>query len=198
MDYIIDRFPEISFNQIKCLVEYQRLITDWNQKINLISRKDIGNFVHRHIVPCLCINRVVRFCNSDSIIDVGTGGGLPGIPLAITNTSANFCLVDSVKKKICAVQDMVASLVLNNVHTKCIRVEEIEQKYKYIVARAVTNFPNFLTYIRNIKKNTTKIFYIKGGNFLEELKNIENYRIHNIGEMLDDEALKDKVIIEIF
>ncbi len=158
MDYIIDRFPEISFNQIKCLAEYRRLITDWNQKINLISRKDIENFVHRHIVPCLCINRVVKFCNSDSIIDVGTGGGLPGIPLAITNTSANFCLVDSVKKKICAVQDMVASLGLKNVDVKGVRVEEIKQKYKYIVARAVTNFPNFLTYIKNIKKRLQKFF----------------------------------------
>lgn len=198
MDIIERYFPNLPAEQISKLLLYFQLITEWNTKINLISRKDIGNFIYRHIIPCLCINRIITFEKGNFVIDVGTGGGLPGIPLAITNPDVRFQLVDSVGKKIFAVNDMLFQLELNNVSTQNVRVEQINEKFDYIVARAVTDLPDFLKNVKHLRKKTTHILYLKGGDFLNELKNISRYYIHNIREMLDDATLGDKVILEIF
>ncbi len=198
MDYLINHFPELSTNQIENLLRYQKLIVRWNDKVNLVSRKDIANFIHRHVAPCLCINRVVTFSSNSTVIDIGTGGGLPGIPLAITNPHVEFCLVDSIGKKITAVRDMIKQLNLSNINTQNIRAEQINRHFDYIIARAVTNLPNFLKEVSGLIDKNTKICYLKGGNFIEELKNISHYYIHNIGDILNDHNLSDKVILEIF
>lgn len=198
MNYLSEHFPELSASQLERLEKYQALITRWNAKINLISRKDIGNFLYRHVAPCLCLNRVFSFPSGVRVIDVGTGGGLPGIPLAITNPDATFRLIDSIGKKIAAVKDIVNQLGLSNVSTENIRAEQMVEKFDYIVARAVTNLPNFLKNIKRLVGENTRIFYLKGGDFSEELRDIPRYNLHNIGEILDDDGLHDKVLLEIF
>ncbi|MDE6432324.1 MAG: 16S rRNA (guanine(527)-N(7))-methyltransferase RsmG [Opitutales bacterium] len=198
MTYIDEHFPELLSDQVEKLLKYQKLICEWNDKINLVSRQDIGNFLKRHVAPCLCINRVLSFPVGAQVIDVGTGGGLPGLPLAITNPSAKFYLIDSIGKKIVAVKDMVEKLGLLNVNVEHVRAEQISKKFDYIIARAVTNLPNFLHHIRHLKKDNTRVFYLKGGDFSKELKNISKYRLYNVGEILDDESFSDKVVLEIF
>jgi 16S rRNA (guanine527-N7)-methyltransferase len=198
MDTISRYLSTIPPSKIEKLRLYHSLISEWNVKINLISRKDMGNFFHRHIVPCLCINKIVKFAPGSSVIDVGTGGGLPGIPLAIVNGDTNFTLVDSIGKKIIAVDDMVKKLALDNVKTKNIRVEMLSDKFDCVVARAVSNLPKFLKDVRNICKKDTRIFYIKGGDFTGELQNVARYRVHAIGTLLGDGTFGDKSIIEIF
>ena len=180
------------------IFSYEKLLLEWNEKINLISRKDTENFIYRHVLPCLCINRVCGFKKNSSIADVGTGGGLPGIPLAITNPTIKFTLIDSIGKKIAAVSDIISALNLANVVTKNARAEDVGEKFDYIVARAVANFPTFLKNIETMRNKETKIFYIKGIDCEEELHCVGSYNIHNVGTLLDDVNFKDKVIVEIF
>lgn len=198
MTYLHLHFPEIEPGQLARLLAYQSLIMQWNDKVNLVSRKGVRNFLQRHVAPSLSINRVFSFPANARVIDVGTGGGLPGIPLAITNPKVNFRLVDSIGKKVTAVKDIVDQLGLKNVDVQNIRVEQIDEKFDFIVARAVTNLPNFLREIQNLRKKDTRIFYLKGGDCTEELRGVSNHKIYNIGEILDDFELHDKVILEIF
>ncbi|MDR1255742.1 MAG: 16S rRNA (guanine(527)-N(7))-methyltransferase RsmG [Puniceicoccales bacterium] len=197
MDTLARYFGTIPADQAEMLRRYHALIVQWNSKINLISRKDIGNFWRKHILPCLCISKVLRFVPGSSAVDVGTGGGLPGIPLAITNGDVNFTLVDSVGKKILAVENMVKKLALKHVRVINARIENMEEKFDYVVARAVTDLPNFLKNIGNICRNGTRIFYIKGADFTDETCGLSHVRIHNMGELLGDDDFADKVIIEI-
>ena len=148
----------------------------WNQKINVISRKDIENFYERHVLHSLAIAKVIQFNDHSQIIDVGTGGGFPGIPLAILFPKAHFTLLDSIGKKLKVIDEITQTLDINNVKTIHSRVEDIDSKYDYILSRAVTNLPKFLKLTRNVRKNksTTNsgIYYLKGGDFEMELKQI--------------------------
>jgi 16S rRNA (guanine527-N7)-methyltransferase len=197
MDVVTNYFGELSPVQLGKLQLYYSLIAEWNAKINLISRRDIGNFYCKHIIPCLSIGKVVNFARGTSVIDVGTGGGLPGIPLAIANGEACFTLVDSIGKKTVALNDMVKKLALPNVRVRNTRVENMGGKFDYIIARAVGCLADFLKNVGALRKESTRIFYIKGGDFADELVGVE-HRIHNIGALLGDEKFGDKVILEIF
>ena len=190
-------FAELSDEEVTKLARYVSLLLEWNAKINLISRKDVGNVIVKHIIPCLSIIRVTIFREYDHVLDIGTGGGLPGIPLAIENPHCNFVLLDSIKKKIVAVEDMVEKLGLKNVEVVNDRAENIHKKFDKIVARAVTNLGDFLLYASKLVKTPGRIFYLKGGDFADDLKNIKNYKLHNMASLTGLRDLDDKVILEI-
>jgi 16S rRNA (guanine527-N7)-methyltransferase len=177
MDIIQKYFPEISKEQYNKLKELKYHYEEWNQKINVISRKDIENFYERHVLHSLAIAKVIQFNDHSQIIDVGTGGGFPGIPLAILFPKAHFTLLDSIGKKLKVIDEITQTLDINNVKTIHSRVEDIDSKYDYILSRAVTNLPKFLKLTRNVRKNksTTNsgIYYLKGGDFEMELKQIK-------------------------
>ncbi|MDR0680167.1 MAG: 16S rRNA (guanine(527)-N(7))-methyltransferase RsmG [Puniceicoccales bacterium] len=198
MDAVARCLDIIAADQMEKLCHYHLLISEWNTKINLISRGDMDNFWTKHIVPSLCINKVVQFVPGSSVIDVGTGGGLPGIPLAITNGAVKFTLVDSIGKKTFAVDDMVKKLALKNVTVKNLRVEGLGEKFDYVIARAVSNLSTFLKNIGSVCKKETRIFYIRGNDFGDEMKKLGNIRIHNMEKLLNDANFTPKVIIEIY
>ena len=131
-----DTFKHITPLQWQQLDQYNKLLLSWNTKINLISRKDVDSIVSKHLIPSMSISLVNMFSNNSSVIDIGTGGGLPGIPLAILFPEVQFTLVDSINKKVAVVSDMVLSLGLKNVIPLCIRAETLDKKFDYIVGRA--------------------------------------------------------------
>ena len=190
-------FDELSDEEVAKLARYMSLLLEWNVKINLISRKDISNVIVKHILPCLSIIRVTTFKRCDHVLDIGTGGGLPGIPLAIVNPHSNFVLLDSIKKKTVAVEDMVKRLGLKNVDVINDRAENIHKKFDKIVARAVINLGDFLSYASKLVKTPGRIFYLKGGDFADDLKNIKNYKLHNMASLTGLRDLDDKVVLEI-
>jgi 16S rRNA (guanine527-N7)-methyltransferase len=190
-------FAELTDEEVTKLARYVSLLLEWNAKINLISRKDIGNVVVKHILPCLSIIRVTTFKRYDHVLDIGTGGGLPGVPLAIVNPHSNFALLDSIKKKTVAVEDMVEKLGLKNIEVINDRAENIHKKFDKIIARAVINLGDFLSYASKLVKTSGRIFYLKGGDFADDLKNIKNYKLHNIASLTGLCDLDDKVILEM-
>lgn len=176
MELIKKYFPTITTEQAEKFSMLNPLYRQWNQAINVISRKDIDNLDIHHVLHSLAIASVINFAPGTSIIDVGTGGGFPGIPLAILFPEVEFHLVDSIGKKIKVVTEVSNALGLKNVTATQSRVEDITFKYDFVVSRAVTNLPAFITLV---KKNITKrsinplhngILYLKGGDFREEIK----------------------------
>jgi len=175
MDTILKYFPLLSDHQKTQLYSLKGIYDDWNSKINLISRKDMENFYLHHVLHSLAISRVVTFAPGTAILDVGTGGGFPGIPLAIMFPSVRFSLLDSIEKKIKVVSDISEKLGLTNVTPLRMRVEDHKIKYDFIVSRAVTAFPEFVRMnsknIRQGGRNKIKngIIYLKGGDLTTEL-----------------------------
>lgn len=178
--------PRVVFRYFSDLAPGQRaqfeqlgaLYASWNERINLVSRKDIEALYERHILHSLAIAKFVQFKPGTRILDVGTGGGLPGIPLAIYFPQANFTLVDSIGKKIHAVRDMAAQLQLGNVHAVCARVEKLTDQFDFAVARAVTKITPFYAWTKSkIMSSFTNaipngILYLKGGDLSEEMKEL--------------------------
>ncbi|MDR1413782.1 MAG: 16S rRNA (guanine(527)-N(7))-methyltransferase RsmG [Puniceicoccales bacterium] len=197
-DLISDVFPELDDGKLSQLVQYASLLRSWNEKINLVSRKDIKNCISRHIIPCLAFARVANFFPGETILDIGTGGGLPGIPLAIACATAKFTLLDSIGKKIAAVNAMISELGLRNVETIISRAEEVSGKFDKIVARAVTNLPDFMKYAQKLLRPNGKIFYLKGGDCRDDLKLLKICKLHSISDLLGSEGIEDKIILEIF
>lgn len=179
MDIIHKYFPDLSEKQSTQFQMLQKLYNEWNQKINVISRKDIDQLYERHILHSLAIAKVIRFTQGTQILDVGTGGGFPGIPLAIYFPDCNFHLVDSIGKKIKVVQEISQSLELTNISSEHVRAEKIREKYDFVVSRAVTAFPVFYAWVREKIKTESKnslkngILYLKGGDLDDELKNFK-------------------------
>ena len=180
------------------------LYQDWNEKINLISRKDMDCFYEHHVLHSLSIAKFVNFKDSTSVLDVGTGGGFPGIPLAILFPHVQFYLIDSIGKKIKVVNAVVEELGLKNVRTSQIRVEEVKEKFDFIVSRAVTNLDEFYRWVRNkISKDNFNhihngILYLKGGDVASEVKSIKaKIRIKNISDYFEEEYFTEKKIVYI-
>jgi 16S rRNA (guanine527-N7)-methyltransferase len=178
------------------------LYRDWNEKINLISRKDIDGLYEKHILHSLAIAKVLQFVPGTQVLDVGTGGGFPGIPLAILFPDTHFTLNDSIAKKIKVVNEISVSLGLKNVSTLNSRAEQGNEKYDFIVSRAVTSFPQFYTWVKGkiFTKNKNAlpngILYLKGGELEEELMNFKNrVKVFDIKEFFEEEFFDTKKII---
>ena len=180
------------------------LYLDWNSKINVISRKDTENFYTRHVLHSLSIAKFIDFKKNTKIMDVGTGGGFPGIPLAIYFKNSSFTLVDSIGKKIKVVDQIVDELKMKNVKPKTERAENISEKFDFIVSRAVTQLERFCPWVeQNISKSNKNeipngIIYLKGGDLKEEIQKITkkyNYRIEKIINYFEDSFFESKSIL---
>ena len=202
MDIILKYFPELSSDKIEKFKQLEALYIYWNQRINVVSRKNINELYINHVLHSLAIAKIINFKNKTNILDVGTGGGFPGIPLAILFPDCNFTLVDSIAKKIHVVDSIVNSLKLDNISTSISRVESLNTKNDFIVSRAVTNMPKFmnLTKGRVIKGGNNSlsngIIYLKGGNLSEELKNIKN-QMYNISDYFEEDFFETKKIVYV-
>lgn len=180
MQRILKYFPGLTTEQIQRFEKMDILYRDWNEKINVISRSDIDSLYDHHILHSLAIAKVISFHPKSKILDVGTGGGFPGIPLAILFPDCEFVLIDSIGKKIKVVQAVADNLGLNNVTALNARAESIKETFDFVVSRAVTAFPKFVNLVRKnisrIEQNALPngIFYLKGGDFTDEMKGFSN------------------------
>ena len=172
-------FPDLTEKQIRQFAMLPDLYADWNEKINVISRKDIENINEKHVLHSLAIAKIIPFNAGTKILDVGTGGGFPGIPLAILFPDCEFHLVDSIAKKIKVVSEISKALGLTNVKAEQARAETLKGKYDFVVSRAVTAFPEFLNWVKKNISNENRnqlpngILYLKGGDLSEELRNFK-------------------------
>ena len=203
MNIFKSNFPELSSDQMNKLQSLKELYEFWNKKINVISRKDITEINTRHILHSMSIAKIIRFKKKSKILDVGTGGGFPGIPLSILNPESEFVLSDSIEKKIKVVNSIVKDLDLKNVSPVRERSEKINEKFDFIVCRAVSNMTDFLKIvdgkISNYNKNDFKngIFYLKGGDLSLELNKIDNYKIFEIKNLFKDSFFESKKIVYV-
>jgi len=202
MDIIQKYFPELPAKQLDQLDSLKELYANWNEKINVISRKDIDQLYERHVLHSLAIAKIISFKPTTKILDVGTGGGFPGIPLAIVFPECKFHLVDSIGKKIKVVQEISNSLGLQNIEAEQIRAEKLKNRYDFIVSRAVTAFPAFYNWTRDKvnkdSKNDLKngILYLKGGDLSEELKKFESkISTYKISEFFNESFFETKKVI---
>jgi 16S rRNA (guanine527-N7)-methyltransferase len=199
---IIKYFPDLSTIQKEKLSALKPLYEYWNSRINVISRKDMGNFYIHHVLHSMAIAKVIMFAPGTSVLDAGTGGGFPGVPLAILFPEANFVLLDSIQKKIKVVTDVTNALELRNIKPVRARIEEHDEKYDFIVSRAVTAFPEFVSVtsgkIKDQSFNTLKngILYLKGGDLTEELFKFRNMvTVWDIKEFYDEPFFDSKHIV---
>jgi 16S rRNA (guanine527-N7)-methyltransferase len=202
METILKYFPELTEIQRNRFASLQELYANWNAKINLISRQDIGNLYTHHVLHSLAIAKVITFKADTKILDVGTGGGFPGIPLAIMFPEVKFHLVDSIGKKIKVVEDVISQLSLDNATCEQARAEQLQGKYDFVVSRAVTTIPEFVNWIRGkVSKNnrhgvTNGIFYLKGGNLEDEIKPFKKKTtLFEISDFFKEDYFKGKQIV---
>ena len=204
IDLILKYFPDISERQKEQFAALPALYEEWNSKINVISRKDMDNFVEHHVLHSLAIAKVIQFKTMADIMDVGTGGGFPGIPLAIMFPDANFYLVDSVGKKIKVVKDVATQLELKNVKAEQIRVEQVDRDFDFIVSRAVTDLTQFVGWVRgkvsdlHYHKLRNGILYLKGGDLEEELRPLrKKATLYDVSDYFDEPWFESKKVIHI-
>lgn len=197
----LEKYFYLNDTQKEKFKELKDLFLDWNSKINLISRKDTEDFCERHVLHSLAIAKYVDL-EGVKVIDIGTGGGFPGIPLAIMFPNTEFLLVDSIRKKIGVVEDIIDKLDLKNAKAQIKRSNELKGKFDFVVARAVTNFPKFFNEVKHLIKGgvftnqTNGIVYLKGGDFKEEIKKYKNkIVVENLSEYYSEEFFKTKKII---
>jgi 16S rRNA (guanine527-N7)-methyltransferase len=202
VEQILKYFPHLSAEQISAFEKMQPLYELWNSRINVISRKDISLFYERHVLHSLGIAKVMDFKPDTRILDVGTGGGFPGIPLAVMFPEAKFTLVDSIGKKIKVVNEVAKELGLKNVTAFQARAEEIDQKFHFVVSRAVTEFPVFYNWIRNkfLRDNFNDlpngILYLKGGDLQEEFgKFYERSKFYDLKDFFAEEFFETKKVV---
>ena len=203
MEIIHKYFKNLSEKQIEQFSKLQDLYQDWNLKINVVSRKDIDELYLRHVLHSLGIAKVMEFKPGARVIDVGTGGGFPGIPLAILFPETQFHLVDSIGKKIKVVNEVVAGLGLENVKTTHGRVEDVKDTYDFIVSRAVAQMETFVRW--NKGKITKKqnhdlkngILYLKGGDLSDELKLYTSATVYNLADYFDEDFYETKKVVHL-
>ena len=203
MEEILKQFPNLTENQILQFKKLEVLYQDWNAKINVISRKDIDELYTKHVLHSLAIAKIQPFEPGTYILDVGTGGGFPGIPLAILFPESRFYLIDVIAKKIKVVQAVVEALELKNVKAEQMRAENVKGDYDFIVSRAVTNMPDFVSWIKDKIKKQNKhnlpngILYLKGGDLREELKDFPRATEYNIADFFKDEFFETKKVVHL-
>ncbi|HEX8516584.1 MAG TPA: 16S rRNA (guanine(527)-N(7))-methyltransferase RsmG [Bacteroidia bacterium] len=195
-------FPGLSAEQLEQFAKLQSLYEHWNSQINVISRKDIELLYERHVLHSLGIAKVMNFKPKTHIMDVGCGGGFPGIPLAIMFPECNFYLVDSIGKKIKVVNEVAQALGLKNVKAEHKRAEEVKEKFEFIISRAVTEFPSFYRWVQGkVSKNQFNtlpngILYLKGGDLTEEFKDFRKRVVfHDLKEFFEEEFFETKKVV---
>lgn len=204
MDLIDKYFPKIQEDTRSQLKQLGEIYTEWNAKINVISRKDMDHFYERHVLHSLAIAQFIDFTDDTRILDVGTGGGFPGIPLAIMFPNCHFHLIDSIGKKIRVVKAVAESLKLKNLSAEQVRVENHPEQYDFVVSRAVTAFPAFVKLCKNKvlqhNKNAISngIIYLKGGDFSNELNDFQKrISITELSNYYSEEFFETKKIIHL-
>ncbi|MFG6686330.1 16S rRNA (guanine(527)-N(7))-methyltransferase RsmG [Mariniflexile sp. HNIBRBA6329] len=203
MELILKYFTNLTDDQINKFKQLEALYQDWNLKINVVSRKDIDELYLRHVLHSLGIAKVMAFKDGSKILDVGTGGGFPGIPLAILFPNCSFHLVDSIAKKLKVVDEVVQGLGLTNVKTTHSRVEEINDTFDFIVSRAVAIMPTFVHWVKGKiakeQRNTLKngILYLKGGDLSEELQDYKTATIYNLSDFYTEDFYETKKVVHL-
>jgi len=203
MEFILKYFPELTEVQISQFQQLEALYHDWNSKINVISRKDIDQLYVKHVLHSLAIAKIQKFEPGTYVLDVGTGGGFPGIPLAILFPETRFYLIDVIQKKINVVKAVADALELKNVKAEQMRAENVKGDFDFIVSRAVTNMPDFVSWIKDKIKKQQKhqlkngILYLKGGDLTEELSLFPNAKQYNITDFFEGEFFETKKVVHL-
>lgn len=201
LDLITKYFPGLTEDQISKFQKLEELYKDWNLKINVVSRKDIDELYLRHVLHSLGIAKIQKFKPGSKILDVGTGGGFPGIPLAILYPESTFHLVDSIGKKIKVVNEVSEGLQLENVTSFNQRVEELDGNYDFIVSRAVAVMPTFVRWVKgkiakeNVHDRKNGILYLKGGDLSEELKDYRTAEIFELTDYFEEDFFETKKVV---
>lgn len=204
MELINKYFPDLYHTQLEKFRLIESLYIEWNSRINVISRKDMEHFYERHVLHSLGIAKVQKFLPGAIVMDVGTGGGFPGIPLAIMFPETEFLLVDSIGKKIKVIQEVVKAAGILNVEGIQSRAEDVKQKFDFVVSRAVTTLPDFTKWIeKNIKKENKHvlhngILYLKGGDLEAELKPMtKKYQVFNLNAYFEESFFETKKVVHV-
>ncbi|MBK0370337.1 16S rRNA (guanine(527)-N(7))-methyltransferase RsmG [Flavobacterium agrisoli] len=203
MNEILKYFPNLTPLQITQFEKLEALYQDWNQKINVISRKDIDSLYTKHVLHSLGIAKIMKFEPGATVLDVGTGGGFPGIPLAILFPETRFYLIDVIAKKIKVVQGVVDALGLKNVKAEQKRAELVKGDFDFIVSRAVTNMPDFVSWVNDKTKKQNKhtlpngILYLKGGDLTEELADFAKATLYDLADIFEDEFFETKKVVHL-
>ena len=198
---ILKYFPQLTTPQKEQLLRLEELYQDWNQKINVVSRKDIDELYLRHVLHSLGIAKIQTFLPNADVLDVGTGGGFPGIPLAILFPNTNFALVDAIGKKIRVVNEVVDGLGLENVKTYHKRVEDLPGQFDFIISRAVAAMPTFVHWTKGKIKKESKherkngILYLKGGDLKQELADYGNAQIFDLTDFFEEPFFETKKVV---
>ncbi|PKQ60382.1 16S rRNA (guanine(527)-N(7))-methyltransferase RsmG [Labilibaculum filiforme] len=204
MEIIKKYFPNLTEEQEQKLYRLKELYTFWNEQINVISRKDMDSLYEHHVLHSLAIAKVIQFTPGTKVMDVGTGGGFPGIPLAILFPESDFYLIDSIGKKIKVVTEVANALNLNNVKAEHIRVQQVKDKFDFIVSRAVTAFPKFVNMVlKNSKAKDQNslpngIIYLKGGDFEDEISGYgSRISIYKCSNYFSEEFFETKKVVHL-
>jgi len=204
MELITKYFPDLTNEQLDKFRQLEELYIEWNSRINVISRKDMEHFYERHVLHSLGIAKVIQFLPGAHILDVGTGGGFPGIPLAILFPETNFLLVDSIGKKIKVVQEVAEAAGIKNVEAIKTRAEEVKGKFDFVVSRAVTTLPDFIKWVENKIKRESRntiqngILYLKGGDLDAELAPVQNKcQVYNLSDYFEEEFFETKKVVHV-
>lgn len=204
VDIIFKYFPDLTDDQKDKFSKLYDVYKEWNDQINVVSRKDFDSFYEKHVLHSMGIAKCIDFKEESDILDVGTGGGFPGIPLAIMFPDSHFMLVDGIGKKIKVVNGVIEALGLKNVTAQQIRAEEIKHRFDFIVSRAVTQMPLFLTWVRKrIKKQDQNAYpngllYLKGGDLDEEMSTIREYNeIVELNQFFEEEFFETKKVVYV-
>lgn len=203
MKLLLKYYPDLSDQQILQFEKLKELYKDWNLKINVVSRKDIDELYLRHVLHSLGIAKIQKFMPGSKILDVGTGGGFPGIPLAILFPEVQFHLVDSIAKKIKVVNEVAAGLKLQNVTITNARVESLNERYDFVVSRAVAQMDTFVRWVNFavLKKNNhalkNGILYLKGGDLTDELLNFTTATIYPLKDYFEEDFFETKSVVHL-
>jgi len=201
VNLLLKYFPDLDDNQLKQFEKISEVYKDWNQKINVVSRKDIDEIYIRHVLHSMGIARIQPFLPGSKVLDVGTGGGFPGIPLAILFPETEFTLVDSIGKKIKVVEEVVEELGLQNVKAINDRVENISGEFDFIVSRAVAVMPSFVHWVKgkiskySLHERKNGILYLKGGDLSEELEPYRTVEVFELSDIFEEEFFDTKKVV---
>lgn len=205
MDIIQKYFPGLTNSQKRHFSQLLPLYIEWNAKINVVSRRDINLLYERHVLHSLGIAKIIQFRNGSKIVDIGTGGGFPGLPLAIMFPEVQFHLVDSIRKKIRVIEEIVADLGLNNISLEINRAESMTGQFDFVVSRAVTALPVFEGWVKHLispkQQNALPngILYLKGGDFSDELDAVRmNVRVYRLDGIFEEDFFATKSIIHLY